>query len=282
MSWDVLGNDGLRGLPAVLVASRRWDDLRDTVFDPGYLRAVVSGPGLAALAQSLGPVVDGREVPTPLRARCADLRGLIVEEAGFLSASQYAGLAGPFRNHLDVAWVRRGRPAEKSPLSGDVADLGADVGQEGWLDLVARTGQVTRRATLFFMPGRRENFVSDIRYNSGPAGVETFLGVDLQRMHLLGETVSYCSTSPMVTRGAGRRGSARPAWHTAGRDTRCLSPSCWQTASQSSGPASPAPTAPSWSSPGWTARACSAVSSRITTAVPSSLTSRRRQPLFPE
>jgi hypothetical protein len=72
MSWDVLDDDGLRNLPAVLVAARRWDDLRDTAFDPGYLRAAVSRLGPAALAQSLGAVVDGPEVPTPMRARCAD------------------------------------------------------------------------------------------------------------------------------------------------------------------------------------------------------------------
>ncbi|MGE5155963.1 MAG: hypothetical protein ACM3JP_00515 [Betaproteobacteria bacterium] len=191
MSWDALDNDELRNLPTRLVATRRWNDLRDAVFDAGYLRAVMSRLGAADLTQILGAVVDSPEVATPLRARCADLRDLIVEEAGFLSAPQYAGLAGPFRNHLDLAWVRRGRSAGQSPTSGDRADLGAEVGQEGWLDLVARTGPAMRRATPFFMPGRRENFVSDIRYNSGPAGVATFVAVDLQRMHLLGETVSY-------------------------------------------------------------------------------------------
>jgi hypothetical protein len=152
---------------------------------------VVSRLGLTDLTQILGAVIDSPEVATGLRARGADLRTLLVEEASFLSAPQYAGFAGPFRNHLDVAWVRRGRSAEQSPMSGDLADLGPDVGEEGWLDLVARTGQATRQATQFLMPGRRENFVSDIRYNSGPAGVETFASVDLKHMHLLGETVNY-------------------------------------------------------------------------------------------
>jgi hypothetical protein len=55
------------------------------------------------------------------------------------------------------------------------------------------------QATPFVIPGRRENFVWDIRYSAGPAGVDTFVAVDLKRMHLLGETTAATTTAATIS-----------------------------------------------------------------------------------
>ncbi len=185
MSWDALTGYELRNLPVHLSAARRWADLVEVVSDTGYLRVALRRLGLADLTQILNELTADPAIAAELRTTVVELRGIVVDEASFLAAPQYADYDGPFWNHLASVWVREHPSGARPPVWCDLDD----VGQEGWLHLAAHYGRSIRRAKRFFMPGQRKSYGWD-SYNAGPAGVHTRLAVDLRRMRLLGEALS--------------------------------------------------------------------------------------------